>query len=473
MNGSTQLIAQVLEAAGTPPQDGTLITFLTTLGTVQPSQAETSGGRVVVNFLAGTASGTATITATSGGAGGTSSGTGATASASNSVKIAIGAAAVAGVSLSASPSTVSASGGSSTLTANVRDTNGNVLPGVPVSFTTDNGSLNPPVVTTDESGNARSILTTTKVAKVTATAGVAAGTGTTGTPAQTATVTVNVNSLPGVSVGAPSPASPSVGQSVTFPLTYAADATGSPIQSVTVDFGDGTQATTYPGKPSTVTHTYNSSGSFSVRATALDAFGDTSSGGTSVIVGAKPQPTVSITTNTTNPTSGTDVAFTATVTPAANSGTAIVNDVVDFGDGTPKQNLGAFSGTFSLHHVFATGEKAYNVVLTATDSNGGVGTGGTTVFVQPAPPLGVTLNASATTGTLTTIETFTATVTGLGNSVVISYLWEFGNGEPPQETTTNQITHQYPHTGTITYTAKVTITASNGGRASNTTPITP
>jgi hypothetical protein len=86
--------------------------------------------------------------------------------------------------------------------------------------------------------------------------------------------------------------------------------------------------------------------------------------------------------------------------------------------------------------------------------------------------LGVTLNASATIGTVTTIETFTATVTGLGNAVVLSYLWEFGNGDPPTTTTTNQTTHPYAH-GSGTFTAKVTITTSSGGTASGTTVITP
>src|SRR5207249_7757091 len=167
--------------------------------------------------------------------------------------------------------------------------------------------------------------------------------------------------LPSVSVGTPSPASPSAGQSVTFPLTYTADATGSPIQSVTVDFGDGTQPTTYPGKPSQVTHTYNASGSYSVRVTVLDTFGDTSSGGTSLIVAAKPVPAVSVTTSTSNPTAGTDVAFSATVTPVAGNGTVITNDAVDFGDGTPKQSIGAFSGTFSLHHAYEKGG-TFNVV---------------------------------------------------------------------------------------------------------------
>src|SRR5438128_4371763 len=68
INGTTDVIAQVLESAGTPPQDGTLVIFTTTLGSIEPSEARTSGGRVVVKFHAGTANGMATITASSGGA---------------------------------------------------------------------------------------------------------------------------------------------------------------------------------------------------------------------------------------------------------------------------------------------------------------------------------------------------------------------------------------------------------------------
>src|SRR4051812_26889208 len=68
LNGTTSLIAQVIEPAGTPPQSGTLVTFTTSLGAVQPIEAETdAGGRVLVVFRAGTQSGTATISALSGG----------------------------------------------------------------------------------------------------------------------------------------------------------------------------------------------------------------------------------------------------------------------------------------------------------------------------------------------------------------------------------------------------------------------
>ena len=64
VNGSTDIIAQLVEPSGTPPQRGTLVSFTTTLGSIEPSRAETDvSGRVVVKFLAGSGSGTATISA--------------------------------------------------------------------------------------------------------------------------------------------------------------------------------------------------------------------------------------------------------------------------------------------------------------------------------------------------------------------------------------------------------------------------
>src|SRR5262249_15060212 len=127
-NGTTTITGQVIEASGTPPHSGTHVTFTTTLGTIQPSDAETdSSGIVKVQFAAGTQSGTATITAISGGA---SVGT------NGAVKILVGAAAVGHVSVGANPATVPSTGGSSTISASVLDQNGNQLASVPVSFVT-------------------------------------------------------------------------------------------------------------------------------------------------------------------------------------------------------------------------------------------------------------------------------------------------------------------------------------------------
>jgi hypothetical protein len=207
-----------------------------------------------------------------------------------------------------------------------------------------------------------------------------------------------------------------------------------------------------------------------------DSFGNVVKSSITVVVNPRPQPVVSIalTTPTVTPTAGTDTSFTASVTPAAGTGTVIQDVTVNYGDGNAT-DLGPVTGTgFTLHHIYKNGG-TFTVVLTATDSNQGVGTAVTTVFVQAATPLGVTLTASATQGVTNTIETFTATVTGLGNAVVLSYFWEFGNGDSPTTTTTNQITHSYAH-GNQTFTPKVTITTSApppNNTASNTTVITP
>lgn len=62
-NGSMDLVAVVIESAGTGVHDGTTVTFLTTLGRIEPAEALTKNGRATVRFIADGRSGTATITA--------------------------------------------------------------------------------------------------------------------------------------------------------------------------------------------------------------------------------------------------------------------------------------------------------------------------------------------------------------------------------------------------------------------------
>ena len=150
--------------------------------------------------------------------------------------------------------------------------------------------------------------------------------------------------------------------------------------------------------------------------------------------------------------------------------TPIASYQFDFGDGTPKTELGAVTGSsISLHHVYQTGG-TYSVVLTATDSNGGVGTAFTSVFVQTATPLTVLLSATSTPSGANTTETFTATVIGLGNSVVVSYHWVFGSTLGTADTTSNQVTRSYA-AGSGTITVTVTVTTSTGAQQTGSTVI--
>ena len=477
VNGTAPIGVQVIEPSGTPPHSGTHVTFTTTLGTLFPTEAETdSSGQAIVQFRAGSASGTATISAISGGA---------SVGATGTLKILVGTAAVGKVVINASPSLVPSLGGSSTISTQVYDVNGNVLAAAPVSFSTTAGVLSSTLAVTDANGAAQVVLSTSTQAVVTASVGSTAppatggggtGGGGTATPTPSATgtasasVTVGVAGSPTLTITPPATISAGVPAGFTFVIAAAAN-NPSPVRQVTVKWGDSSpeQSLGAITGSTAVSHVYASPGNYIIVATVTDSFGNVVNVSTSVSVNPKPQPTVSLTLNTTNPTAGTDVAFTASIAPAANSNTVIQSASVDFGDGT-KTELGAVTGTaISLHHSYQAGG-TYTVTVSATDSNGGVGTAVTTVFVQASAPLGVSLTASTTPSGANTTVTFTATAFGLGNDVVVNYHWEFGSTLGTADTTTNQVTRTYA-AGTGTVTARVTITTSSGKQASATTVI--
>jgi hypothetical protein len=352
LNGTTSLIAHVIEPAGTPPQRGTLLSFTTSLGSIEPIEAETdSGGRVLVTFKAGALSGTATIIALSGGV--TTGSTGA-------VKIAIGASAASTLAVSATPANLSG-GGQSTIAALVTDSGGAPLPSVPVTFSTDFGSVSPAVVTTDANGVASTLLTTNRTAKVTATAGTSSTNGTTTTPAPTGSVTVSVEPLPTASISAS--ANPQVNVPVTFTITAnpGAGSTAS-IQNVTVNFGEGGDRS-LGAASGTTTHqyVYSTPGSKTARVTVTDSNGARTPASTIVFVQTQ-APIVSLTYTSSTPAPGTAtfVNFTATVTP---SNTSVAQYVWNFGDG---QSTTTSNNTVSHTYVTATLPRTASVTITTT-----------------------------------------------------------------------------------------------------------
>ena len=66
VGGTTEVAAYVVEEAGTLVHDGTVVRFTTTLGRVEPEEAETKKGIARATFIAGSTPGTAQVTATSG-----------------------------------------------------------------------------------------------------------------------------------------------------------------------------------------------------------------------------------------------------------------------------------------------------------------------------------------------------------------------------------------------------------------------
>jgi hypothetical protein len=300
--------------AGTPVQNGTVISFTTTLGRIEPSEARTHNGQVTVKLITATQSGTATITAYSGGA-------------SKTISLKVGTAAASHVQLTANPQTLGSAGGTSRISALVTDEGGSPVGGIPVTFSTDQGSLDPTTGTTDNSGVATTTLTTSATATISAAAG--------GVPAQIIKVNVGAKALSGFVVS--SGTAPTVGVPVVFTVTPGANAN---VQNVHVSFGDGgSQDLGAISAATTVTHVYDSPGTYTATATGTDATGS-STLSTSVVVGAA-AVTVAVSGNTVN----SPIQFTATV-PA---NTAVDHYTWTFDDGTSFQTSGN-----QTTHVFAT-----------------------------------------------------------------------------------------------------------------------
>src|SRR5262245_51763428 len=132
IGGSTNIIATVIEVSGTPVHNGTVVTFSTTLGNIEPVEARTENGLVTVRLYAGNRSGTAIVRAFSGGAAATGDA---------SVELTIGSAGAERVVLTASNTVVGINGGTVALTASVSDASNNPIPNAPVLFTATAGTL--------------------------------------------------------------------------------------------------------------------------------------------------------------------------------------------------------------------------------------------------------------------------------------------------------------------------------------------
>lgn len=277
--------ASTTTAAGTPVQNGTVVSFTTTIGTIEPAEARTENGKVVVKLLTNGQSGKATVTAYSGGA-------------KSTAQITIGAAAVDHILTTASPASLSSNGGPTTISARVEDVNGNGLAGVQVQFTTTKGTLSSAAATTNSNGVATTTLTTTAAADVTASVG-----------AKTSKVTVNVSTKATIQI-ALTGSNTAMSSAITFTVT---PGTTVPVTNVVVDYGDGT---TYPlGSPTSATpvqHFYSSTGIFNVMVTGSDPDG--------VVIAAQTQVAItglSGTLTSSGTAAASPVLFTATVTPSA------------------------------------------------------------------------------------------------------------------------------------------------------------
>jgi hypothetical protein len=337
-------------------QNGTLITFTTTVGRIEPSEARTQNGQVRVRLIAGPQSGIATITAYSGGASG------------KIENLRVGTAAVERVTVTASPGTLPPTGGSTQLSARVEDVNGAPVVGVPVTFTATQGSFSANPTVTDANGTAVTTLTSSRESDVNASVG--------GKSMATA-LKITLSPRTGIGITPPSIA-PTAGTPATFTINIAATTTGVLIQNVVVDFGDGDRRSLGAISQNTpVVHTYAAEGTYTVRATATDVTGFTETVSTDVSVLPGQPPSITVTASPSTVVVNQTVRLTASVT---GNTSAIVRYDWDFDEGgVPRSQT-----TTSNQVIVRWGTASTKIIsVTVTLANGTQGNGFGTVQVNP------------------------------------------------------------------------------------------
>lgn len=326
--------------AGTPVHNGTLVSFTTTLGRIEPSEARTHNGQVRVKLISGGQSGAATVTAFSGGA------------SARLENFPIGSAAAERLTLTATNQTLPAAGGSTEVRARVENAGGAPVAGVPVTFTTTAGSVSPTTATTDAEGIARTTLTSTAAADVTARTGSKEG-----------TLKVGIGTRSGLNVEA-TPQTTTTGTPVTFRITTTE---GQAVTNARINYGDGSSRSlgTVIGTR-TDTHTYSQPGNYQVTITADNG----ENAGTSVSVGAAE---VTLTATPQPSTPGQIVTFTASA-----AGAQVRGYRWTFGDGSQTQETTSRTNT---HAYSQRGSYTARVEAIGLDGNV-IGSANTGITVQ-------------------------------------------------------------------------------------------
>jgi PKD repeat protein len=242
------------------------------------------------------------------------------------------------------------------------------------------------------------------------------------------------------------------GQSVSFSGSWSDPGT---LDTFTVwwEFGDGTNSTSPE-----VTHAFDENGTYTVVFTVTDETGASSSEFFVVSV-ANVVPTVAIVVS---PLSreideGGSVALTGVATDPGRFD--VVSFRWDLGDGTPAVT------TQSVSHRYLD-NKAYRVVLTVEDDDGGRNSTTITITVNNVPPV-VTATVDRTETTMGRVVAFNASATDVSPVDDISYSWSFGDGAT---STLPSPTHNYQVDGR--YEVMLIVSDDDGGQTVWTTNVT-
>jgi len=260
-----------------------------------------------------------------------------------------------------------------------------------------------------------------------------------GSPQQTATsqqlVTVTSAPSPLTATFTYNPTSPVVGQTVTF----AASASGGTTPySFTWNLGDSSS-----GTGSSITHAYQSAGTFTVTLAVKDSSAPQQSATSqqSVTVNSPLPLSASFTFNPASPDAGQSVSFTG----SASGGISPYSYSWNFGDGS------TVTGQSASHAYSAAG--TYTATLTIADSAGHTAQSSATLTVNTALSASFTYSPSNPLP----LEAVTFSASASGGSQPYSYSWDFGDGSTG---TGASVVHSYTLPGT--YAVTLTVTDANG-----------
>ena len=210
------------------------------------------------------------------------------------------------------------------------------------------------------------------------------------------------------------------------------------------DFGDGPG-----GTGSRVKYTYVREGEYTVTLKVTDENGLSSSSSLR-ITASELQPPAAVIQAPQQADADQPVTFDGSGSTGSNP---IVNYAWNFGD----RNSG--SGAVVEHVYSQPGQ--YTVILTVTDNTGLTGESQTDIVInelEQTPPMAVIAGPSQ--AVVGQDVTFDASESTPGNSPIVNYAWDFGNGETADGKNEVNVTTQYAAAGT--YAVALTVTDENG-----------
>src|SRR5207249_117172 len=257
------------------------------------------------------------------------------------------------------------------------------------------------------------------------------------------------------------PTTGTVGSSVSFTVTASG---GTTPYAFSWNFGDGSgNQAGGATNPNTLSHTYNTKGTFVVKVNVTDSNAKLATASSSIAIVGTPL-TLPFTTAPTTGTVGKSVSFTA----QAAGDTAPYTFSWNFGDGTANVSGGTTNPNTQSHTYNNKG--TFTVKVNVTDANGAKQTASSVITISPIT-LAIAFTVAPTTGTVGTAVSFTANASG--GTTPYAFSWNFGDGTANVAggaTNPNTQSHTYNVKGT--FTVKVNVTDANAKLATATSSIT-